>query len=481
MFSADFRELCAWDVHAKELLWSVRLPDWNLIRLGLSSDESIMTAVHTINSEVAILQLKLPPLSLAPPVQIQAKSILQRSRWEQELVAAVLADPDNDKPRLAYAQWLDEREDPRGELIRVQCQWSELDSIQKLTDQQKGQKDQLAQRQSELLERHFDNWMAALRDLQLRPAQAVFQRGFLQKLDLCAIDITDESLKLLRHVPELECLELQGSAVTDQGMSHLKKVTNLRKLDVAETAVTVSSCVQLKSLKHLIRVSNYDWGNSPIAELESLKAARNRRFLKLPEDVQRQKAVAALRVIVGWLPDDGEGHFPRISYSQSWASDGDLVYLQAFPEVEELDFFECRAVTSAGMKFLRPLKQLRRLRLGESGVTSLKPLRELQSLEELTLDSLEGLDRDSFRHLSALKNLRKLEIRFCGLNDEVLPHIAKCTQLKELYAIYNDFSKAGMAHLENLKQLEVLDVDAPADLPASLAKIPSDPPKKSTG
>ena len=140
LFSADFRELCAWDVHAKELLWSVRLPDWNLIRLGLSSDESIMTAVHTINSEVAILQLKLPPLSLAPPVQIQAKSILQRSRWEQELVAAVLADPDNDKPRLAYAQWLDEREDPRGELIRVQCQWSELDSIQKLTDQQKGQK-----------------------------------------------------------------------------------------------------------------------------------------------------------------------------------------------------------------------------------------------------------------------------------------------------------------------------------------------------
>jgi hypothetical protein len=211
-----------------------------------------------------------------------------------------------------------------------------------------------------------------------------------------------------------------------------------------------------------------------------LKTARNRRFLKLPPEVQRQQAEAALRCILGWFPDNGQGQYPRISYSQSWASDADLVYLQAFPEVEELDFFECRAVTSAGLKFLRPLKQLHRLRLGESGVTDLAPLRDLLSIEELTLDSQEELDRGSFRYLPALKNLRKLEIRFCDLTDDVLPHIARCTQLKELYAIYNKFSKAGMTHLENLKQLEVLEVDAPSDLPKSLAKIPSNPPKKPT-
>src|SRR5438270_1506512 len=37
------------------------------------------------------------------------------------LLDAVCADPDDDGPRLLYADWLDERGDPRGEFIRVQC------------------------------------------------------------------------------------------------------------------------------------------------------------------------------------------------------------------------------------------------------------------------------------------------------------------------------------------------------------------------
>ena len=34
-------------------------------------------------------------------------------------VAAICADPDDDLPRLVYADWLDERGDPRGELVRL--------------------------------------------------------------------------------------------------------------------------------------------------------------------------------------------------------------------------------------------------------------------------------------------------------------------------------------------------------------------------
>jgi uncharacterized protein (TIGR02996 family) len=39
-----------------------------------------------------------------------------------ELVAAILDDPDDDGPRLVYADWLEERGDPRGTFIRLQCQ-----------------------------------------------------------------------------------------------------------------------------------------------------------------------------------------------------------------------------------------------------------------------------------------------------------------------------------------------------------------------
>src|SRR4051812_20970225 len=37
-----------------------------------------------------------------------------------QLHAAVLADPDDDAPRLVYADWLGERGEPWGELIAVQ-------------------------------------------------------------------------------------------------------------------------------------------------------------------------------------------------------------------------------------------------------------------------------------------------------------------------------------------------------------------------
>jgi uncharacterized protein (TIGR02996 family) len=37
-------------------------------------------------------------------------------------IAAIHAAPDDDGPRLMYADWLTEHGDPRGEFIRVQCE-----------------------------------------------------------------------------------------------------------------------------------------------------------------------------------------------------------------------------------------------------------------------------------------------------------------------------------------------------------------------
>ena len=40
---------------------------------------------------------------------------------DDAFLAAILATPDDDSPRLIYADWLEERGDPRGELLRVEC------------------------------------------------------------------------------------------------------------------------------------------------------------------------------------------------------------------------------------------------------------------------------------------------------------------------------------------------------------------------
>jgi uncharacterized protein (TIGR02996 family) len=42
------------------------------------------------------------------------------------LLASCHADPDDDTPRLVLADWLDEHDDPRGELVRLQCRLAAL-------------------------------------------------------------------------------------------------------------------------------------------------------------------------------------------------------------------------------------------------------------------------------------------------------------------------------------------------------------------
>jgi uncharacterized protein (TIGR02996 family) len=85
-----------------------------------------------------------------------------RSPVEAGLLAAVLAAPDDDAPRLVYADWLDERGDPRGELVRLQLLGSGATAAQ------------LA-RIDELLRQHRRRW---LWPLVWRADEVRFERGF---------------------------------------------------------------------------------------------------------------------------------------------------------------------------------------------------------------------------------------------------------------------------------------------------------------
>ena len=46
---------------------------------------------------------------------------------DDAFLQAIIECPDDDAPRLIYADWLDERGDPRGEFIRVQCALAGMD------------------------------------------------------------------------------------------------------------------------------------------------------------------------------------------------------------------------------------------------------------------------------------------------------------------------------------------------------------------
>ena len=88
--------------------------------------------------------------------------------FPEALWAAILEYPHDDEPRLRLAHWLDDRDHPRGEFIRLQCQLDKLPLANPL-------RLALEAREHELLADHEREWLGELDPLV---DWAVFHRGF---------------------------------------------------------------------------------------------------------------------------------------------------------------------------------------------------------------------------------------------------------------------------------------------------------------
>lgn len=93
----------------------------------------------------------------------------------EALLAAVLAEPMDDRPRLVYADWLIEQHEPRGEFIHVQCE------LAKLGREESARERELRAREREILAEHYPSWTAVLERAD-PPITGEFRRGFLEKL-----------------------------------------------------------------------------------------------------------------------------------------------------------------------------------------------------------------------------------------------------------------------------------------------------------
>src|SRR5438270_1476016 len=81
-----------------------------------------------------------------------------------DFLMAILADPDADAPRLAYADWLEDDGDAdRAEFIRVQCALAAMPDGERKYHP-------LRRTEAHLLKQHRDTWLQPIRDL-LAPAE----------------------------------------------------------------------------------------------------------------------------------------------------------------------------------------------------------------------------------------------------------------------------------------------------------------------
>ncbi|WP_029630347.1 TIGR02996 domain-containing protein [Zavarzinella formosa] len=93
---------------------------------------------------------------------------------EAAFLELVCASPEDDVPRLVFADWLDERDDPRGEFIRIQCALARLSPADP-------NRPTLLDREAMLIARFHAPWSEPLKGIA---GWTEFRRGFVETVNI---------------------------------------------------------------------------------------------------------------------------------------------------------------------------------------------------------------------------------------------------------------------------------------------------------
>lgn len=110
---------------------------------------------------------------------------------ERAFLRAIRAEPHDDALRLIYADWLDERGDPRGEFIRIQCALAKLPINDPLQAE-------LTSREQTLRDEHEVEWSRPLHGLV---SGWEFVRGILESVSLSAGAFLEHAVEIVRRAP----------------------------------------------------------------------------------------------------------------------------------------------------------------------------------------------------------------------------------------------------------------------------------------
>jgi uncharacterized protein (TIGR02996 family) len=195
---------------------------------------------------------------------------------EDAFLQAVIADPEDDAPRLVYADWLEERGDVRGEFIRAQCALA-----------QRGFRADLADRAADLLEEHQEQWAGAVRVLVL---SCEFRRGFIEGVTATGDQFLDGAKELFRLAPvrqahllgvvpylaalcespylaRLTGLDLRDSGIGNRGAGLLARsphLAGLTTLDLRRNGIDAEGVSALAESPHLAGLTLLDLSGNPV-------------------------------------------------------------------------------------------------------------------------------------------------------------------------------------------------------------------------
>jgi uncharacterized protein (TIGR02996 family) len=181
---------------------------------------------------------------------------------DDAFLRAIIDNPDDDLPRLVYADWLDEHGDPqRAELIRVQCELAALSGDENGLGP-------LGTRERRLLQAHFERWFAPFASFSHVPS---FRRGFVESF-------TTSVGALLRHAEQVWSLTpLQGVTFVDawedlEKLAASPHVGRLRSMNLFRNNLGTDEVRALAASPYIaqLRILNLAWNRFDSRAVEAL-------------------------------------------------------------------------------------------------------------------------------------------------------------------------------------------------------------------
>jgi len=338
----------------------------------------------------------------------------------------IAAAPDDDAPRLVYADWLEERGDPRGTFVRVQCALARLPADHP-------RRRELEQVEDSLFQSHGAAWAHGVAG---RVSGFKFHRGFVDEITLRA-DAFLEHAPLLLRLGTIRTVHLLNAAGHVGGLARSPYLARIRALDLCAN--------------HLCDDAARLLARSP--------AIRGLASLDLSFNSLSSVGVQALAAAKSW---------PRLETLDLRGNDriddraaGPLARA-VMPALTTLDVRDCQLGPAGVWALIRgkALPKLTELRfagnqLGDSGARALAASPRLPVLlaTSKSLDlSHTGLGPAGLRTLVAddrLAVVRTLRLEGNRLGDSGAAALAaaKLPQLRELHLAGNDITDDGAAAL----------------------------------
>jgi uncharacterized protein (TIGR02996 family) len=371
-------------------------------------------------------------------------------------LADVVAHPEDDAPRLVYADWLEDNGQPlRAELIRVQCRLAAM-------GEHDPERLALEQRQDDLLLVHGGEWSATL-PAWARGEYHCFRRGFVDAAGARALMLRQRGAGLFAVAPVTE-LRLRAAAGRAADLAALPLLARLRSLHL-EPGLGAADLGTLLASPHLAGLTGLSLGGigslrDAVPALAAWPGLARLRSLDLAH--LGEAAAAAL----GRAPLPSLRRLRLASSHLGAAAAGDLA--RNCPELTHLDLSysplsrEALAALEEGLPALKALK-LAGLRVRPVPLDYLADSGLPGRLESLEIGSASSSSADALSRLRPGARLRRLVLNATSLRDEPFAPLASAPLpgLVTLEAIGADLTAgsarrlAASPHLASLRALNL--------------------------